>query len=52
MSTINATPGAYDQPTALIKSSDGTANLTLQTNSISAVVITQTKTLRLQLQVQ
>ena len=39
MSTINATPGSNIQFTALIKTSDGTANLALQTSGSNAVVI-------------
>lgn len=39
MSSINATPGSNIQFTALIKTSDGTANLALQTNGSNAVVI-------------
>lgn len=39
MSTINAQAGNTTNFTALIKSSDGTANLALQTNGSNAVVI-------------
>jgi hypothetical protein len=39
MSTINAQAGNTTNFTALIKSSDGTANLALQTNGANAVVI-------------
>ncbi len=39
MSSINATPGTSTEFTSLIKTGDGTANLTLQTNSINAIVI-------------
>ena len=39
MSSINATPGTNLEFTSLIKTGDGTANLTLQTNSINAIVI-------------
>jgi hypothetical protein len=39
MSSINATPGTNIEFTSLIKTGDGTANLTLQTNSINAIVI-------------
>ena len=39
MSNINAQPGNSTTFTALIKYSDGTANLTFQTNSANAVVI-------------
>ena len=38
MSTINALAGNASTITALVKSSDGTANLTLQTNSTNAVI--------------
>jgi hypothetical protein len=41
VSSINATAGSTTQPTALIKSADGTANLALQTNGSNAVVINQ-----------
>ena len=39
MSTINAQAGNTTTFTALIKSSDGTANLALQTNGSNAIVI-------------
>ena len=39
MSTINAQAGNSTAFTALIKSSDGTANIALQTNGSNAVVI-------------
>ena len=39
MSTINAQAGNTTSFTALIKSSDGTANLALQTNGLNAIVI-------------
>ena len=39
MSTINAQAGNSSSFTALIKSSDGTANIALQTNGANAVVI-------------
>lgn len=39
MSKINAQAGSALQPTALISSADGTANLALQTNGANAVVI-------------
>jgi hypothetical protein len=39
MSTINAQAGNSSAFTALIKSSDGTANIALQTNGANAVVI-------------
>lgn len=39
MSNINAQPGNSTTFTALIKYSDGTANLAFQTNGIDAVVI-------------
>lgn len=38
MSTIDARAGSNVSITALVKSSDGTANLTLQTNSTNAVI--------------
>lgn len=40
-STINAQPGNATAFTALIKTSDGTANLSLQTNGTNAVSINQ-----------
>lgn len=43
MSTINAQAGNSSAFTALIKSSDGTANLALQTNGSNAVVIDQSQ---------
>jgi hypothetical protein len=39
MSTINAQAGNSSAVSAIIKSSDGTANLALQTNGSNAVVI-------------
>jgi hypothetical protein len=39
MSTINAIAGNTSSITALVKSSDGTANLTFQTNGLNAVII-------------
>ena len=39
MSTINAIAGNASSITALVKSSDGTANLTFQTNSLGAITI-------------
>jgi hypothetical protein len=39
MSSINAQAGNSSAISAIIKDSDGTANLTLQTNSINAIVI-------------
>ena len=43
MSNINAQPGNSAAFTALIKYSDGTANLALQTNGANAVVINQSQ---------
>jgi hypothetical protein len=43
MSNINAQPGNSTAFTALIKYSDGTANLALQTNGANAVVINQSQ---------
>jgi len=39
MSTINTTAGNATTATALYKISDGTANLTFQTNSLGAITI-------------
>jgi len=39
MSTIDARAGSTTSITALVKSSDGTANLTFQTNSLGAITI-------------
>jgi hypothetical protein len=39
MSTINALAGNASSITALVKSSDGTANLTFQTNSLGSITI-------------
>ena len=43
MSTINAQAGNSSSISAIIKVSDGTANLALQTNGANAVVINQSQ---------
>jgi hypothetical protein len=43
MSTINAQAGNSSEFSAIIKVSDGTANLALQTNGSNAVVINQSQ---------
>ena len=43
MSTINAQAGNSSEFSAIIKVSDGTANLALQTNGANAVVINQSQ---------